>query len=110
MRRLILAMLATLALTGTAMAQDAKATPKASRQGLDVIAAASPITMSALFEVAGDAIVSHGMTFIPATTNVLVAKKNDDGTIATACVVSERQMRSFLERNHRDEAARPSEK
>ncbi len=110
MRRLILSMLAATSIAGTAMAAETRVAPRITREQLDMIAAASPLTMSALFEVAGDAIVEKGMTFIPAMPNVLVAKKNDDGSITTACVTSERGMRSFLERNQRDESPRPSEK
>jgi len=110
MRRFTFAMLAATFITVSVTAQEHASGHAVTHQQLDVVAAASPVTMSALFEVAGDAIVSNGMTFVPAMNNVLVARKNDDGSITTACVNSERAMRTFLERKQRDEAPRTAEK
>src|SRR6185369_404594 len=101
MRRVFIAVVVVAALAGSAVAQEPAAAPRVTKQELQTIVDASPLmplTLTALFTIAGDQFVSDGV-FIPAEVpNIVVARINDDGTISTTCVTSEAGVRSFIER------------
>jgi len=105
MRRVFITLLVVAALAGSALAQEPKAAPRVTKQELQVM----PLTLATLFTIAGEQFLADGV-FIPAEVpNIVVARKNDDGTISTTCVSSETAARAFLERKQRDEPARPAE-
>lgn len=112
MRRLFIALIVVAAVAGSAVAQEPAATPRVTKQELQAAVEAAPLmplTLTALFTIAGDQFVTDGV-FIPAAVpNVVVARINDDGSISTSCVTSEVAARAFMERRQRDEPARPAE-
>jgi hypothetical protein len=112
MRRLFIAVIVIAAVAGSAVAQEPAATPRVTKQELQAAVEAAPLmplTLSALFTIAGDQILADGV-FIPAEVpNIMVAKKNADGSLSTTCVTSETAARIFIERKQRDEPARPAE-
>jgi hypothetical protein len=112
MRRLFLALVVVAAVAGSAVAQEPTATSRVTKQELQAAVDAAPLmplTLTALFTIAGDQFVSDGV-FTPAEVpNVVVARINDDGTISTTCVTTEIAARAFMERRQRDEPARPAE-
>jgi len=114
MRRPFVVLIAVAALAGSAFAEERTAANRLTKEDLAAIADAAPVmplTLSALFEAASESFVVNGMTFIaPEVPNVIVARKNDDGTISTSCVSSEKAARAFMERSHRDETTKAQEK
>ena len=105
--------LAVLTMTsGSAFAQEHKAQTRITKEKLQAIAEAAPVmplTLSALFTVAADQIGSDGV-FIPADVpNIIVARKNDDGSISTSCVTSEAAARAFMQQHFRQEPSKPAE-
>jgi hypothetical protein len=112
MRRLFIALFVVAAFAGSAFAQESKAATRITRQELQAIAQAAPVmplTLTALFAVAADQVVSDGV-FIPAEVeNIVVARKNGDGSISTSCVTSEAAARAFMQKQFRQEPAKPAE-
>jgi hypothetical protein len=112
MRRLFIALAVVAALAGSAFAQEQPAARHVTKQELQVVTEAAPLmplTLAALFKVAGDQFVTDGIWIPAESTNIVVARKNDDGTLSTACVATEKAAKSFMERRQRDEPARPAE-
>jgi hypothetical protein len=120
MRRLFIALFVVAAFAGSAFAQAAqrpsiaeqKAQTRITKEKLQAIAEAAPVmplTLTALFTVAADQIGSNGV-FIPADVpNIIVARKNDDGSISTTCVTSEAAARAFMQQHFRQEPSKPAE-
>lgn len=112
MRRLIIALFVVAAFAGSAFAQESKAQTRITKQQLQAIAEAAPVmpvTLEALFAVAADQVVSDGV-FIPAEVpSIVVARKNDDGSLSTSCVNSETAARSFMQQHFRQEPTKPAE-
>ena len=112
MRRLFIALIVVAAFAGSAFAQEQRAPARVTKQDVQAIVDAAPVmplTLTALFAIAGDQFVSYGV-FVPAELpNIVVARKNDDGTISTTCVTSETAVRSFMQRQYREEPVKPAE-
>jgi hypothetical protein len=112
MRRLFIALAVVAALAGSAFAQEQPAAKHVTKQELQAVTEAAPLmplTLTTLFKVAGDQFIADGIWIPVETTNIVVARKNDDGTLSTACVATEKAAKSFLERKQRDEPGRPAE-
>ena len=113
MRRFFIALAVVSGLAGSAFAQEQPAAVRVTKQELQAVTEAAPLmplTLAALFQVAGDQFVTDGIWIPAEVPNIMVARKNDDGTISTACVASEKAAKTFLERQQRDEPAKPAEK
>ena len=112
MRRLSLALAVVAALAGSAFAQEHPAAKHVTKQELQAVTEAAPLmplTLTTLFQVAGEQFFVDGIWIPAQTTNIVVARKNDDGTLSTACVATAKAAKSFMERQQRDEPARPAE-
>src|SRR4051794_36976022 len=113
MRRVfIAAVVVTAAFAGSAFAQEPATASRVTKQEVQAVVEAAPLmpfTLATLFTFAGDPFVSHGV-FIPAEVpNIVVARINDDGSLSTACVASEKAARSFMERKYNSDPAKPAE-
>ena len=112
MRRLFITLFVVAAFAGSAFAQEQKAQTRITRKQLDAIAQAAPVmplTLTALFTVAADQVVSDGVFIPPELPNIVVARKNDDGSISTTCVTSETAARAFTQQHFRQEPGKPAE-
>jgi hypothetical protein len=112
MRRLSLALLVIAAFAGSAFAQEQKATARVTKKDLQAMSEAAPLmplTLSALFAIASEQIVTDGVVIPAEVPNIIFARKNEDGTITTTCVSSIEAGRSFVERRQRDEPSKPAE-
>jgi hypothetical protein len=112
MRRVFIALVVIAAFAGPAFAQEPAAASRLTKQEVQAVVAAAPLmpfTLATLFTFAGDQFVSDGV-FIPAEVpNIVVARINDDGSLSTTCVTTEKAARSFMERKHNSEPAKPAE-
>jgi len=112
MRRVFIALVVTAAFAGSAFAQEPATASRVTKQEVQAVVEAAPLmpfTLATLFTIAGDQLVSDGV-FIPADVpNIVVARINDDGSLSTTCVTSEKAARSFMEQKHRVEPGRPAE-
>jgi hypothetical protein len=111
MRRVFIALVVVTAFAGSAIAQEQKATRVTKKDVQAVVDAAPlmPLTLATLFTVAGDQLLADGV-FIPnEMPNIVVAKKNADGTLSTTCVTSEGAAQKFIERKQQTEPSRPAE-
>ena len=111
MRRLFIALVVVAALAGSAFGQEQTRTTKKELQSIQQAAPVLPVTLTALFTIAAETTLADG-TWIPAEVpNIMVARKNADGTLSTACVTSEENARTFMrQRQQREEPAKPAEK
>ena len=112
MRRLFIVLAAMITLAGSAVAQEQQTAKHVTKQELKAVTEAAPImplTLTALFQVAGDQFVTDGVWIPAADPNIVVARKNDDGTVSVGCVVTEAGVKTFMERKQRQEPARPAE-
>ena len=112
MRRLFIALAVVAALAGSAFAQEQPAARHVTKQELQVVTEAAPLmplTLATLFQIAGDQFIADGIWVPAEMPNIVVARKNDDGTISTTCVTTETAVRTFVERKQRVEPARPAE-
>jgi hypothetical protein len=111
MRRVFIALVVIAAFAGSAFAQEPAATPRVTKREVQAVVEAAPLmpfTLATLFAIAGNQLVSDGV-FIPAEeSNIVVARINDDGSLSTTCVTTEKAARSFMERKHNLEPATPA--
>jgi len=112
MRRLFIALFVVAAFAGSAFAEEQKATTRVTKKDLQAMTEAAPfmpLTLSALFAIASEQIVTDGVVIPAEVPNIVFARKNDDGSITTSCVTSIEAGRSFVERRQRDEPSKPAE-
>ena len=112
MRRFFIAFAAVVALAGSAVAQEQQAAKKVTKQELQAVTEAAPLmplTLTTLFRVAGDQFVTSGVWIPAEVPHVVIARKNDDGSVSVGCVSTAQSMKTFMERQHRDVPAAPAE-
>ena len=112
MRRIFIALIVVASLAGSAFAEEQTAANHVTKKELQAVTEAAPLmplTLATLFQIAGDQFIADGVWVPAELPNIVVARKNDDGTISTTCVTSETAVRTFVERKQRDEPARPAE-
>ena len=99
-RRVIVVLFVVLAVAPLANAAGTGERLRAALEAADRIAAETPLPLSALFPVADRVritVAADGMQTADApNVEVLVARVNGDGTIATACVGTEEAARDFM--------------
>ena len=112
MRRLFIALFVVAAFAGSAFAQERQTQTRITKQQLQAIEQAAPVmplTLQALFAVAADQVVSDGV-YVPAELpNILVARRNDDGSISMSCVNSEAAARAFMQQHFKQEPGKPAD-
>lgn len=112
MRHLFIASAVVAALAGSAFAQEQQTAKHITKQELQTVTEAAPLmplTLSTILQVAGSQFVTDGVWIPAETPNIIVARKNTDGTLSIGCVASEKGASKFMERKQRDEPARTAE-
>jgi hypothetical protein len=112
MRRLS-AFVVVIAIAGAAVAAEAPKAPRQQQVATLIEASPStPLTIAALFAVAGDAAITRtgkGESIQGGEIDVMVARVETDGTRNVSCLNTETAVRRFLERQSKAETPAPKE-
>ena len=113
MRRLFIVLFVVAAFAGSALAQEStqQVQNQITRKELKALAEAAPVvplTLEALV-AAADQFVSDGVYIAAVVPNIVVARKNGDGTVSTTCVTSETAAHTFMQQHFQQEPGKPAE-